>query len=565
MLRFFVVGYPWRTTLILALLTVGGLSEGIGIAALLPVLAVASGDEVANGGFGSVIVNTLQAMGLPLVLEWLLGFVVVAIFLKALLGFLSQAQAGYATSLIARDLRLQLIRAVMHARWHFFTQQSVGELTNSISSEAERAAGAFTGATKLFASTFQAALFATVAIAMSWQVTAAGLIFAAISIVIVRILLRRARSAAQDYTDTLKSLTARLSDGLGNIKPLKAMRCEDRLAPLLEAQTQTLNKARRREMLNYAGLQSINEPLMAVLLGVGLYIALTRWSMPLAELLFLAIVFVRLVGHISAMQGSYQGVVRTESAFESIRTATRIAEKNSEIWSGREKLKLENCITFESVSFGHQETLVLRDVSMRIAAGKCTTLLGRSGSGKTTLVDLIVGLYQPLEGVIRIDDKPLAEVDVAIWRGQIGYVPQETILFNDTVLNNVTLGDPSFSRDDVEAALRAADAWSFVSMFPEGLEHMVGERGAQLSGGQRQRISIARALVRKPTLLILDEATAAVDPNTEAAICDTLAKLKGQVTILVISHQFAFAEIADVSYEVRDGVVTKSRRDRVVA
>jgi ATP-binding cassette subfamily C protein len=152
----------------------------------------------------------------------------------------------------------------------------------------------------------------------------------------------------------------------------------------------------------------------------------------------------------------------------------------------------------------------------------------------------------------------LAEVNLKSWRRMIGYIPQETILLHDTVLNNVTLGDPDLSATDVQDALRAAGAWEFVNSMPQAMQSMVGERGGKLSGGQRQRIAIARALVHKPKLLILDEATSGLDPESEAAVCDTLQQLRGELTILAISHQSALVTIADKAYRIQDGKILQT-------
>jgi ATP-binding cassette subfamily C protein len=154
---------------------------------------------------------------------------------------------------------------------------------------------------------------------------------------------------------------------------------------------------------------------------------------------------------------------------------------------------------------------------------------------------------------VRIDDVDLADLDLRAWRRMIGYVPQENLLLHDSVLRNVTLDDPEVSEADVEYALRAAGAWDFVASLPEGVHTLVGERGSRFSGGQRQRITIARALAHRPRLLILDEATASLDPTTEAALCETLAGLRGSVTILTISHQPALVATADRVYRVEKG------------
>jgi ATP-binding cassette subfamily C protein len=169
------------------------------------------------------------------------------------------------------------------------------------------------------------------------------------------------------------------------------------------------------------------------------------------------------------------------------------------------------------------------------------------------VVDLVTGLLRPQEGEVRIDDQPLAEAEIRSWRRMIGYIPQDTLLLHDTVLNNVTLGDRELTEADAEYALNAAGAWEFIKSMPKGIHSIVGERGGKLSGGQRQRIAIARALVHRPALLILDEATTALDPDTEAAICSTLQQLRGELTIIVISHQPALGNIADLTYRIQDG------------
>src|SRR5262249_39122341 len=182
-------------------------------------------------------------------------------------------------------------------------------------------------------------------------------------------------------------------------------------------------------------------------------------------------------------------------------------------------------------------------------------ITGPSGSGKTTIADLIVGLIAPQDGMLLLDDVPLSRVDLARWRAMLGYVPQEALLIHDTVAANVTLGDPKVTAADVDRALRTAGARDFVATLPHGIDTIVGERGLRLSGGQRQRIALARALVRQPSLLILDEATTALDPQTEADICETLRGLRGSLSILAICHQGRLIEVADRVYRVDGGAV----------
>ena len=194
----------------------------------------------------------------------------------------------------------------------------------------------------------------------------------------------------------------------------------------------------------------------------------------------------------------------------------------AETGTGTERVALDQSIDFESVSFSYGEHRILDKVSFSIPAGVITCLVGDSGSGKTTIADLVIGLIQPESGIIRVDGHDLNALDVHAWRHSIGYVPQENLLLHDSILHNVALGDPSLKREDAEYALKLAGAWDFVSRLPDGIDSVVGERGTLLSGGQRQRVMIARALAHHPKLLILYEATIALDPANEAGICATL-------------------------------------------
>ncbi|MGH7504677.1 MAG: ATP-binding cassette domain-containing protein, partial [Longimicrobiales bacterium] len=210
-------------------------------------------------------------------------------------------------------------------------------------------------------------------------------------------------------------------------------------------------------------------------------------------------------------------------------------------------------ITLDRVSFHHGSRPALHDVSVTIPAGALVAIVGPSGAGKTTLADLIAGLYRADSGDMRVDGIAMTDIDVAAWRRMVGYVPQEPLLLHDSISRNVTMGDDRVSRDDVEAALRDAGAWSFVQDRAEGMDAPVGERGGMLSGGQRQRIALARALVRKPALLVLDEVTAGLDSATEAAIFETLQRLRGRVTVLFISHRSAVVEVADLVLRLENG------------
>jgi ATP-binding cassette subfamily C protein len=348
-----------------------------------------------------------------------------------------------------------------------------------------------------------------------------------------------------------------------SIKPLKAMAREALVGPLLEGQTQRLNRALQKQVLSKEALGVLQELLIVLFLALGAYVALSRFNEPFATVIMLTLLCGRMLGKLGEIQKELQRLVTSESAFWSIRSMIDTAEGQQEACAGTAVAHLNRAIVFDHVTFGYDERVILAGASLTIPAGRLTVITGPSGAGKTTVADLISGLLLPQSGEVYIDDLPLHEVDLYKWRRHIGYVPQDTILLHESVYLNITLGDPSLTRADAERALRAAGAWDFVQSLPDGLDRIVGERGLRISGGQRQRIALARALVHKPELLLLDEATTALDPTTEREICDTLVSLRGDITIVAIAHHGRLVELADHALRVVGGNVTVVSADDI--
>lgn len=560
-----IKAYPWRTAVMVALLILSGLAEGIGIIALLPVLQVVMEDG-GDSRLTRAVHGFLGIFGVAPTLGSLLVLMVFGIVLKSGFLLLAMKQVGYTVAHVGTDMRLRFLRTVLRARWGYFTSQPVGHFSNAISAEAHRASLGYKEVGILFAVVVQTAVYLAIAIALSWQLATIAMVAGLILIFVLSGFIRMSRRAGKAQTQLKKALVARLTDALHGIKPIKAMAREDHLWPILKEATLGLNKAQQKYVLAAEALKSFHEPVMVVLLAIGLYAMLTVGNMPFAEIVVMAVVFQRLMGRINALQNHYQTLVSAESAFWSLQEDLELASAEREQVSGqREPPPLETGIRLESVDFAYGKKQVLRDVSLTIPAGQLVALIGPSGAGKTTIADLVLGLYRPDRGEVYIDDVPLADIDFRAWRREIGYVPQEMFLFHDTILRNVTLGSEDITREAVEEALHAAGAWEFVSRLPAGIDTVVGERGSRLSGGQRQRIAIARAMVTHPKLLVLDEVTTALDAKTEASICATLRELSGKVTIISISHQPAMMEVADLVYRLENGAVTPLRQDEPLA
>jgi ATP-binding cassette subfamily C protein len=552
--------YPWQSLLMVAAILLAGVVEGFGLTALIPLLALASGD-VAMGGKSAALrraVNSaFQAVGITPTVGVLLLIVFCGIVLKSCLVMFANKRVGYMVARVTTDLRLALLRALVGARWEYFVRQRVGKLASAFGGEAGRASAAFLGGVRMMALAVQAAVYAGLAFLVSWQGTLVALIGGIFLLFALRRLVRRARRAGTRQTEATKELLAKLTDSFLSIKPLKSMAREYLSDNVLVKETLKLNRALQKQIFAKEALRGFQEPVLAGFLLLGLYLALVNWRMSLADLVVLIFLLGRVLNQLGKVQLQYQEMGISESAYWSLQQRIEGAEAERETALGTGTPSLTRAIRLDRVNFAYGEQSVLQEASMTFPAGSFTAIVGPSGAGKTTVVDVVIGLLRPQQGEVYVDDLPLAEIDVRAWRRMIGYVPQETLLLHDTVLVNVTLGDRDLTKEDAEQALRAAGAWDFVAAMPRGIRTIVGERGSALSGGQRQRIAIARALVHKPKLLILDEATTALDPTTEAAICETLRDLRGQqLTILAISHQPAILEAADRAYRLQDGVAT---------
>jgi ATP-binding cassette subfamily C protein len=554
---FFLQAYPARSALMVVLLIFSGLAEGIGVLTLLPVLELAAGGDTGEpSGISLAVARFLNALGLPSSLGILLTLIVVAMVLKGAFRWSAMKQVGYTVAQIATDLRLRLIRGLMEAQWTYFTSRSTGHFANAISTEAHRASSAYRMACTAMAAAIQLVIYLLIVVVVSWQVALLSLLVGGMVVTVLRQFVSMSRQAGQHQTRVMRSLIRRLTEALPGIKPIKAMAREADLLPLLERETEGFNRAQQQQVLASESMRSFQEPILVLFIASGLFAVLTWGSMVLSTVLVLVFLFYRLLGQVNVIQTSYQDVTVGESAFWSIHELISEAEAAKEQVTGRTAPPpLATGIRFRNVSFSYGDTPILHGVDLLVPAGQFVAFIGPSGAGKTTLADLVAGLHRPTQGEVYLDDVPLGDVDLRAWRSSIGYVPQETLLFNDSIYRNVSLGNEGISREQARWALEAAGAWGFVSERPEGMDAMIGEMGAKLSGGQRQRISIARALASRPRLLILDEATTALDPATERAICETLKELVGEVTILAISHQPALRDAADVVFEISHGRV----------
>jgi ATP-binding cassette subfamily C protein len=552
---------PGRSLVVLLCLLGSGAAEGIGIASLIP-LIVAAGDSGAGdkkSAIGAYVVELLQSIGLPTSPLFLLLVLILGMAGKALLNLLAMRQVGRAVAEVGTRMRMRLVEALLEARWGFFVREPLGRFANALGMEAMRASEAYSAVAQFLSHVIQALIYLGIAAAFSWKL---ALFACAVGIVMMLSLSRFlviTRRNARKQTKQMKAMIGRLADVLVGLKPMKAMGRQARFGALFAKDVAAIDLAMRRQLFAKHANRALQEPIIFVCIGVGTYIALTFATVPLAELMVTSLLLVKTVAVFGKVQDDLQSVNVAESGYWAIHGAIEDARAAREETTPGRVPTLTRGVEFDGVSMDFGAKRVVERASFTVPVGRVTAIVGASGAGKTTLVDLMLGLHQPTGGRILIDGEPLPGIDVMRWRAMVGYVPQELILFHDSIMANVTLGEPSFTRGDVEHALRQAGAWDFVSQLADGMDHVVGERGGLLSGGQRQRIALARALIHRPRLLILDEATTALDPATEAEIVRNVRALADRdgITVLSISHQPAWMTVADKVIRVQDGHIAE--------
>lgn len=558
---------PW---LVLTCLILSSIAEILSMSALLPALLAVSGEQGdLPPAFRTVIDATLAMTGLP---ETMAGFtiaVVLMLILRTILLGAALTYAGFSIANVSTKLREDLLNAMFDTRWRYFVDHRAGRIANTISVDATRAGQAYLESAKFVAAIVQGIGYLAIAMMASFKFALAGVIAGTIIVAGLGKLIAVSRRAGKLQTASTSQLVTIVADALNNIKPIKSMARTVPFIAMFGTNLQSLNKSIKLQILSTQGLERGSDILIALMIGVGFFLAVGVWEITLASVTVLGVIGYQAISVVRRLQRFLQRGAELEAAYYAVHEMSEKLTREAERVGGAQDITLDQGCTFDHVTFAHEDRPTVENVSLFIPSGKITVLQGPSGAGKTTIVDLLLGLHEPASGHILIDNRPLDELSLKAWRSTIGYVPQELSLLHASLRDNIALGNTNLTDDNILDALRLADAENFVSTLPDGLDSNAGEMGGRLSGGQRQRIALARALVGRPKLLILDEVTSALDPETEASICRNALGLAGEFTIIAITHRPAWSKIADRLYKVEDGaakeIKTPAKRRRKTA
>ena len=549
---------PGALSRALGLSVLTGFTEGAGTLLLIPLLA-SVGLDVSNGGVGrlaSFVTGTLRSFGIAPSLGPVLALYVAVVTAQALL---SRRQLMASLALEHRfvaAMRKQVYAAIARAQWSYQNSLRQSDVAHVLIHELDRVGVATSQLLLTAASSVLALVYVVIALRvsplMTMMVTGAGaVVLAALS---GRV--RRSGTRGEAVSDETRQLFATVSEHLGAMRLVKSLGFERRQIGSVARTADRIADAQANAVRLHAGSRTTLEIGGVVSLALLLYAGLTWLHLDAGGVILLLYVFARLMPRLSALQQSAQHVAHYLPSFAAVESllAGADAERERLLDEVTEAAEMTGSFRFEHVWYTHRGKLeaAVRDVSFEIPARGFIAIVGPSGSGKSTIADLACGLLRPQIGRIVVDGNALDERMLLQWRRSVAYVEQDSFLFNDTIQANLQWILPGASDDQMREALGLASA-GFVFELPHGLSTMVGDRGSHLSGGERQRLALARALLRKPRLLVLDEPTSALDPVNEARVLDAIERLAGQITIVLITHRMAAVRRAGTILVVEDG------------
>jgi len=544
----FLRPHSGKLSLAVIFMALSSLFDWVSLAMIVPV-----SDKILNNGKvvfpfklpGAIenIVSVINSMPQAQLLKWLILFIPVLFFLKGLFNFIYSYHMSNIGQLCVRDIRGRLYEKLQGMSLEYYTRRRSGELISRITNDVKLVENALSyGTTDLVYQSFLVVLFSFTIFFIHWKLAIVSLLlipFIAFPIVKVGKVLRKISRTSQEKMADINSL---LVETINGVRIVKAFCMEPYEINKFRTQNQSYYKLAMRSIKRTLLLSPATE-FIGVLSGVfvlswaGKDVISGKLSFGVLGL-YLGSLFslIRPFKKLSQVNSiNQQALAANERIYEVLDAPITVKEKES----AGELKKISRVIVFKNLNFRYEELEILKDINFSVSAGEVIAIVGPSGSGKSTLLDLLARFYDPQKGEILIDGVNIRDVTLKSLRGQIGIVTQETVLFNDSVRANISYGHTDIDIKLIEEASRTANAQGFIGKLPQGYDTFIGDRGVKLSGGERQRLAIARALLKNPPILILDEATSQLDTESERIVQDALNKLMRGRTVFMIAHRLS--------------------------
>jgi ATP-binding cassette subfamily C protein len=547
---------PVRLIAAVGMIIVCSLTEGVSIAFLIPVLQAAGLDlenQAATESIAKAVTLGFAVFGAQPTLPLLLMIFISIVGARSLLSRAQSVAIFAVEQHFVLALRQRLHQAITNADWLFLCRSRSTDFTHALTEEAARLGGATFVLLTLAADLTVSAVFVVLAFALSGIITVLVLGAGALLLVAHHQMVHKIHSAGNELSAALKAFYAATIDQMESLKAAKASSAQERSIALFSAAYTAISR-------HQAATGSWFEIGSTVALCLMLYIAVAVIRLPASAILTLLLIFWRLMPRLTSAHQHLRSFASVLPAFGTVIDMTKRCEEVAEPPQPTGPLlALTHTLRFEGVCFSYRtDAAGVRDIDLVIEQGTIVALVGPSGVGKSTVLDLAMGLLSPHSGRIVIDGMPLTLGNARGWRHQLGYVGPETTLFHLSVRNNLLWAQPKATDGEIFEALRLAAAEALVLSLPEGLDTLIGDRGVLLSQGECQRLALARALLRRPRFLILDEATNNLDVETETLVMQALRRERAELTVLLTAHRLATLRWADVIHVLEDGRLVES-------
>ncbi|MGM0889329.1 MAG: ABC transporter ATP-binding protein [Bacillota bacterium] len=530
------------------------LLEGVGIFLLIPLIGVT----------GILNANTEEVPFLSWINEIFLGlpetislFLILGIYVLIMVGqsFFKRNQTILGVKIqqgFISHLREETYRSLLQVNWEFYLKKRKSDIINLMANEIFRVSAGTNLLFQLLSSIIFTIIQITFAFYLSVKLTSFILFFGIILIFFSRKFVKKSQSLGKENILLTQTYLAGITDHLNGIKDIKSNSLEITHLNWFFS----LSKKMERNMVEVTKVnmtsQMIFKIVSSVLIAIFVFFSIKMFMAQPAQLMLIMVIFSRLWPRFTSIQSNLEQIGSTLPSFKALSDLQNECRDARELYETDYKnimpIEIKRGLDCRHVYFSYDQnesTYALKNISLHIPSNRMTAIVGRSGAGKSTLIDILMGLNHPNRGEVSIDDIPLTNDRLLSLRRSISYIPQDPFLFNATIRENLLIIDPEASEKSIWESLEFAAAADFVSKLPQGLDTLIGDRGVRLSGGERQRLVLARAILRKPAILVLDEATSALDTENEAKIQSAIERLKGKMTIIVIAHRLSTIRNAD--------------------
>ncbi|WHY71051.1 ABC transporter ATP-binding protein [Fictibacillus enclensis] len=525
--------------------------EGIGIFLLVPLLSVSGIMKSSSTSFLMEYLPSFNGYSVKTILPIVLGIYVLVVILQNIIQRkLSIFTIGMHQGFI-QDVRIKLYESLLYSNWNLFIKKRKSDLINSLTIELARVNAGIGLFMQLLTSLIFTAIQIGIAFCLAPNITFFVLLSGLILAFFSRKFIKRSKSLGNRTSQLAQQYLAGITDQLNGIKDIKVNNLETSRLKWLTR----LNDGMVQEQIDYSRLKSDSQLFYkgasAVLIAIFIYLSVNLFHGQTGQLLIILLIFSRLWPRFTGIQSSFEQLASYIPSFVNVQALEEETKQACESEAGgmeSKRLSLVNGIECRDVAFRYNKKenhFALKDINLFIPANRMTAVVGKSGAGKSTMIDILTGLNQPEYGDVLIDGHRLSGKNVKALRQSISYVPQDPFLFNESIRDNLLIVHPNASEEDIWEALEFSASAEFINKLPDGLDTQIGDRGVKLSGGERQRLVLARAILKRPSILILDEATSSLDTENEAKIQMALERIKGSMTIIVIAHRLSTIRNAD--------------------